>query len=148
VEIPLAVIQKDKPWHSPRRSVEQVDSADLAATLARIEGLARVMDALVTIPGTSIRMGLDGMVGLVPVVGDVIGKAISSYIIWEARRIGVSRLTLARMLGNSLVDMTFGAVPVVGDIFDVAFKANLRNLALLKADLERKGVVPRTIEHR
>ncbi len=114
--------------------------------MVRIEALARVMDSIVAIPGTNVRLGFDALLGLVPVVGDVVSQAISSYIIWEARRLGVSRWTMTRMIGNSLLDMTVGAVPVVGDAFDVAFRANLRNLALLKADLERKGVGPRTID--
>ncbi len=79
-------------------------------------------------------------------VGDIVSQAISSYIIWEARRLGASRLTMARMIGNSLVDMTIGAVPVVGDAFDVAFRANMRNLALLKAEMERKGMGRKTID--
>ncbi len=142
----MAVIDKDKPWQSPRRQGERFDRADLEATFARLDTLARVMDSIVTIPGTNVRLGLDAVLGLVPVVGDVLSQVISSYIIWEARRIGVSRLTMARMIGNSLVDMAVGAVPVVGDAFDVAFRANVRNLALLKAELERQGVTRRTID--
>jgi hypothetical protein len=142
----LAVIDKDKPWQSPRRQVERFDREEMEATLARVEALARVMDSIVTIPGTNVRLGVDALLGLIPVVGDVLSQAISSYIIWEARRVGVSRITMARMIGNSLFDMAVGAVPVVGDAFDVAFRANVRNLALLKAELERKGVSRRTLD--
>ena len=117
-----------------------------AAALARVETLAKVMDSIVTVPGTNVTIGLDAVIGLVPVIGDIISQAIASYIIWEARQLGVSRWTLARMIGNSLVDMTIGAVPVVGDAFDVVFHANLKNLALLKAELARRGVGPRTID--
>ena len=142
----MAVIDKQQRWQSPRRPAERIDEAEVEAAYKRIAALARVMDSIVAIPGTNLRIGVDAVLGLVPVVGDVISQAISSYIIWEARRLGVSRWTMARMIGNSLVDMGIGAVPLLGDAFDVAFRANLRNLALLKADLERKGLGRRTID--
>ena len=143
----MAVI--DKSWagrFGNRPPVERFDNAAVQEALARVELIARVMDSIVTIPGTNVRIGVDAVLGLVPVVGDVISQAVSSYIIWEARRLGVSRWTLARMIGNSLVDMTIGAIPVVGDAFDVAFRANLKNLALLKAELQRQGVGAKTID--
>jgi hypothetical protein len=142
----LPVIDKQARWQSPRRQVKRVDLAEAEAAYARIEALARAMDSIVAIPGTKVRVGFDALLGLVPVVGDVVSQAISSYIIWEARRLGVSRLTMARMIGNSLVDMSIGAVPVLGDAFDVAFRANMRNLALLKAEMERKGLGRKTID--
>ena len=142
----MPVIDKQTRWQSPRRQVERVDMNEAEAAYARIDALARAMDSIVTIPGTNVRVGFDALLGLVPVVGDIVSQAISSYIIWEARRLGVSRWTMARMIGNSLVDMTIGAVPVVGDAFDVAFRANMRNLALLKAEMERKGLGRRTID--
>jgi hypothetical protein len=142
----LPVIDKQVRWQSPRRQVKRIDLAEAEAAYARIEALGRAMDSIVAIPGTNVRIGFDALLGLVPVVGDLISQAISSYIIWEARRLGVSRLTMARMIGNSLVDMTIGAVPVLGDAFDVAFRANLRNLALLKAEMESKGLGRRTID--
>ena len=138
----MAVIDKSIPWQSPRRQAEReqlgMDEAD--AAYARVAALARVMDSMVAIPGTKIRLGVDALLGLVPVIGDVVSHAISSYIIWEARRIGVSRWTMARMVGNSLTDFAIGIVPLVGDAFDVAFRANMRNLALLKREMERKGL--------
>jgi len=142
----LAVIDKQQRWQSPRRPAERIDEAEVEAAYKRIAALARVMDSIVAIPGTNVRIGVDAVLGLVPVVGDVISQAISSYIIWEARRLGVSRWTMVRMIGNSLVDMGIGAVPLLGDAFDVAFRANLRNLALLKADLERKGLGRKSID--
>ena len=142
----MAVIENDRVWKSPRRQYERVNREEMDAAYARVEALARVMDSIVAIPGTNVRIGVDALLGLVPVVGDVISQAISSYIIWEARRMGVSRWTMARMVGNSLVDMAVGVVPLVGDAFDVAFRANLKNLALLKADLERRGVRTKVID--
>jgi hypothetical protein len=110
-------------------------------SLARLDALATLMDGSFTIPGTNIRMGLDGIIGLVPVAGDLISGVISSYIIWEAKQLGASRWVIGRMMTNTLIDTTLGAIPVVGDAFDVLFRNNMRNLALLKKHLARKGIV-------
>ncbi|MBS0242232.1 MAG: DUF4112 domain-containing protein [Proteobacteria bacterium] len=104
------------------------------------------MDAAVTLPGSNVRVGLDAVLGLVPVVGDVLSQVISSYIIWEARRLGVSKLTIWRMIANSTFDTLVGSVPVVGDAFDVAFRSNLKNVRLLKTELQRMGVGRPTID--
>lgn len=146
MEARLHVIEKNARWQSPRRQAERITTGEIEAAYARVDALARVMDSIVAIPGTDVRIGVDALLGLVPVIGDILSQAISSYIIWESRRLGVSRWTLTRMVGNSLMDMTIGAVPVVGDAFDVAFRANMRNLALLKAEMQKKGIGPRTID--
>lgn len=117
----------------------RIDRADLDATLARVTALAHVMDQAITIPGTNVRMGLDAALGLVPVIGDIVSQAIASYIIWEARRLGVPRLTIMRMIANSAIDTVIGAVPLAGDLFDIAYKANVKNLRLLQHHLERSG---------
>jgi hypothetical protein len=114
--------------------------AEKQAALARIELVSHLMDSAFTLPGTNTRVGLDALIGLVPVLGDLISQAISSYIIWEARQLGVSRWTMTRMIANSAVDTVVGFVPFLGDAFDVAFRANLRNLALLKQHLAREGI--------
>ena len=85
----------------------------------RLEALAKLMDGAFVIPGTNIRMGLDGLIGLVPVAGDMVSGLISTYMIWEARQLGAPRWLIARMLANTLLDTTIGAVPVLGDAFDV-----------------------------
>ncbi len=108
-------------------------------TAARLEGLARLMDGAVQIPGTSVRIGLDAFIGMVPVAGDFVSALISSYLIWEARRIGAPRWLIARMAANTLLDTTVGAIPVAGDVFDVFFRSNMKNMALLRRHLERKG---------
>lgn len=117
--------------------IERLGDLDRDASLARLDALARLMDSSLTIPGTNVRFGLDAIIGLVPVAGDLISNAISTYIVWEARKLGVSRWTLARMLANTAVDTVVGAIPIVGDAFDVAFRGNMRNLALLKAHMAR-----------
>lgn len=123
--------------------IERYADGDVEAAVARIELISRVMDSLIEIPGTNIRIGVDALIGLVPVVGDLISQAVSSYLIWEARQLGVSRFTIARMIGNTAVDTVLGFVPFVGDAFDVTFRANMRNLALLKAHLAKHGHVNR-----
>jgi hypothetical protein len=122
--------------------MERLPREEADAALARIEMIARLMDSAIALPGTNFRLGFDAVVGLVPVLGDLLSQAISTYIIWEARRLGVSKLTLARMIGNTLIDTVFGAVPVVGDAFDVVFRANMKNLRLLRQHLDKHGHRP------
>jgi hypothetical protein len=121
----------------PNEKLANMPRAEIDAAVLRVEAVARVMDSAFEIPGTKVRMGLDGLIGLVPVIGDFVSAMISSYIIWEAKNLGVSRFTLSRMVGNLAIDTVVGIVPVVGDAFDVAFKTNIKNLALLKKHLEK-----------
>jgi hypothetical protein len=86
------------------------------------------------------------MIGLVPLVGDLISQVVSSYIIWEARQLGVSRFTIGRMIANSALDTVVGIIPFAGDAFDVAFRANRKNLALLKGHLAKHGHIRRSGE--
>lgn len=120
-------------------SVDTYRDDEVEQAVARVEMLAHLMDSVVTIPGTNVRVGLDAALGLVPVVGDLLSQAVASYIIWEARRLGVSRLTLARMIGNSALDTLVGMVPFAGDAFDVMYRANRKNLALLREHLDKRG---------
>jgi hypothetical protein len=113
-------------------------------SLARLEALAKLMDGALVIPGTNTRIGLDGLIGLIPGIGDVISGLISSYLIWEARQLGVSRWVMARMVGNAFLDTAVGAIPLAGDVFDVMFRANMKNMALLRRHLEKKGYARRT----
>jgi hypothetical protein len=124
--------------------IERYANADVEASVARLEALARLMDSAIEIPGTKVRFGLDAIMGLVPVLGDLLSQLISSYIIWEARQLGVSHFTMARMIWNSTVDTFVGMVPVAGDAFDVMFRSNMKNLALLKAHLEKHGHIIRS----
>ena len=119
--------------------VEPYDAVRTEQSLARLDALARLMDGAVTIPGTSIRMGLDGLIGLVPVAGDLVSGLVSSYLIWEARQLGASRWVIGRMMANTALDTLVGAVPVVGDAFDVLFRVK-KNMALLRRHLENRGM--------
>ena len=108
-------------------------------SVARLEALGRLMDGAFVLPGTNIRLGLDAIIGLVPVAGDVISGLVSSYLIWEARRLGAPRWLIGRMMVNTFLDTTIGAIPLVGDAFDVMFRANMKNMALLRRHMEKRG---------
>ena len=110
--------------------------------VARLEALGRLMDGAFVLPGTTFRLGLDAIIGLVPVAGDVISGLVSSYLIWEARQLGAPRWLIVRMMANTLLDTTIGAIPVVGDAFDVMFRANMKNMALLRRHMEKRGLTP------
>lgn len=111
--------------------------------IARLKRLAQALDSQFSIGG--FKFGLDGIIGLVPVVGDIVTGAIGLYVIKEARRLGASRWTLARMYTNWGIDVTIGAIPVVGDLFDMAWKSNSKNLKMLIADLEKRAVELREV---
>lgn len=102
------------------------------ARLRRLDSLGRLLDDSIPIPGTNRRFGVEALIGLVPGVGDGVGALLSTYIIVEAARFGLPRATLVRMAGHVALEAVVGAVPVLGDLFDAAYKANLRNVALLK----------------
>jgi Domain of unknown function (DUF4112) len=116
-------------------------------SVARIAALAHLLDSAIPIPGTNRTIGIDAVLGLIPGVGDVVSAALSSYIIWEARQLGLPRWKIARMIGNVALDSTVGAVPLVGDLFDMAYKSNQRNLRIVVEHLERTGrMTPSVIE--
>ena len=110
----------------------------LDADIAHLDRLAHRMDSLFRVPGTQIRVGLDSILGLVPGVGDALALAPAGYILWKAHQHGAPRRTLARMAANTGIDTLIGSIPLIGDLFYVGFKANRRNVALLKEHLERK----------
>ena len=109
---------------------------DRADDRTRLTALARALDTALRIPGTNVRFGLDAVIGLVPGVGDVAGAAIAGYIVLAAARRGAPPSLLARMLLNIAIDTVLGAVPVLGDVFDVAWRANSRNVALLERHVD------------
>ena len=111
--------------------------------MREVERIARVLDDVATIPGTRIRIGLDSLLGLLPAGGDIVGGALSAWIIIAAARMGAPPAVLARMGGNVLLDTAVGTVPVLGDLFDIAFRANRRNVDLMRSYVERPGEVHR-----
>ena len=105
-------------------------------TRKRLERLAWLMDNSIPIPGTGARVGIDPLIGLVPWIGDAMGAVVSSYIINEAARLGAPKSVLLKMAFNVFLDALIGIVPAVGDLFDFAWKANLRNVRLLERYME------------
>ena len=108
-----------------------------AAEIARLDRLADLLDSRFRLPGTGIRFGLDGLLGLVPGIGDTLTLLPSAWLVWRAWQLGLPRSDIARMATNTGVDYAVGLVPILGDIFDVAFKGNRRNIAILRATLEK-----------
>ena len=114
---------------------------------AKILNLARWLDNKIVLPG-GFRIGFDGLIGLIPGVGDTIGSMLSFYIVTQAARMGASVTTLIRMIGNILVELIVGSIPIIGDLFDFAWKANVRNLALLDQQINIQPVTTTTPESR
>jgi hypothetical protein len=114
--------------------------------IARVTMVAKLMDSAFVIPGLNRRVGLDSVLGLVPGIGDALSAALASYIIWEARQLGLPRWKIARMIGNVAVDTTIGAIPLAGDLFDVFFKSNERNLRIIHEHLGITKRGPRQID--
>jgi hypothetical protein len=106
--------------------------------LARLDALAKLLDVAFIVPGTNVRYGIDGLIGLIPVIGDIITTAISLWLVREARALGAPWHLTMRMLGNVALDGVVGAVPLVGDAFDVMFRANVRNVKLLRRWMEKQ----------
>src|SRR3954447_1415464 len=112
--------------------MSQVDS------IARVTAVAKFLDSAFVIPGTNRRFGMDAVIGLVPGIGDVLSAVLASYIIWEARQLGLPRWKIARMVANVAFDTALGAIPIAGDVFDVFFKANQRNVRIIQDHVGKK----------
>lgn len=110
---------------------------DPGSVRQRVEAMERLLEGVFTVPGINRRVGLDTIIGLVPVVGDLAGAALGSWLIWEARNLGMSKLQLARMAGNVGVDTVIGLVPFVGDVADFMFRSNTRNLRIVRRHLDK-----------
>jgi hypothetical protein len=120
-----------RTWNASRTSEDFADGAERLRRLRRLSGIARLMDTAIGIPGTRIRFGADSIMGLLPVIGDGAGAMIGLYIVNEARRLGVPKEKLTRMVGNIAMDAVVGSVPLVGDLFDVYFKSHRRNVDMI-----------------
>ena len=127
---------------SPQEQIEQLANQlpigrDPASVRRRLEAVEGVLERMFVLPGINRPIGLDSIVGLIPVVGDVITASMGAWLIWEARNLGMSKFQLMRMMGNLGVDTALGAIPLVGDLFDFAFRSNSRNLRIVKRYLDK-----------
>ena len=128
-------------------TASRFDPAQLAATLPlgrdpaavrqRVEALERILERAFILPGLNRPVGLDFIVGLIPVVGDLIAAAMGSWLVWEGRNLGLSKFQIARMMGNVGFDAVLGFVPFVGDAADLYFRSNTRNLKIIKRHLDK-----------
>lgn len=119
---------------------------DPVAIRARVETLERVLERSFTVPGINRQVGLDAIVGLIPVAGDLVSAAVGLYLVWEARNLGMSKFQLARMTANVGFDSLVGAIPVAGDLFDFVFRSNSRNLKLIRRHLDKHHPQTRVID--
>ena len=110
---------------------------DPASVRQRIEAMERLLERSFTIPGIRLPVGLDAVAGLIPVVGDLLAAGLGAYLIWEASNLGLPKWKLWRMAGNVAFDSAIGAVPVAGDLFDLLFRSNSRNLRIVKRHLDK-----------
>jgi hypothetical protein len=115
--------------------IPRADRAD-GDPVAEVELLAWLLDNSIPIPATGRRIGLDAIIGLIPIAGDVASAGLGLFVVWRGARLGLPRVVVARMLLNSALDLAVGAIPLIGDAFDLWFKANTRNLRLMRRHLE------------
>ncbi len=119
---------------------------DAASVRARVTAMEKLLERSLVIPGINMPVGLDVLVGLVPVVGEIVTTAMGAYIIWEARNLGMSRWQQARMGANVLFDTAIGAIPLVGDVADLAFRSNTKNLRIILKHIDKHHPEARVIE--
>ena len=119
---------------------------DVVSIRQRVEAMEILLERSFKLPGTNYPIGLDAIIGLIPVLGDIITTAMGAYIVWEARNLGLPKWKLWRMAGNIAVDTVVGVVPVVGDAADLVFRSNTRNLRIIKKHLDKHHPATRVIE--
>lgn len=125
---------------------EMPTGTDAASVRARVEMMERLLERSFVVPGVNMPVGLDALIGLVPVLGDVAAAAMGAYLVWEARNLGLPKWKLARMGANVLFDTAVGAIPVVGDAADFLFRSNTRNLRIIRKHLDKHHPQTRVIE--
>jgi hypothetical protein len=112
----------------------------------RVEALEQLLERSFHIPGTKVPVGLDSIIGLVPVVGDLVTAAMGAYMVWEARNLGMSKFHLMRMAANVGIDTALGAIPLAGDAFDFLWRSNSKNLRIIKKHLDKHHPGTRVID--
>lgn len=131
-----------------KRLAEQLPdvSRDPQAVRNRVEAMEKVLERAFVIPGINRPIGLDSIVGLIPVVGDIATALMGAYIVWEARNLGMSKMQLTRMAANVGIDTALGAIPLAGDVFDFLWRSNSRNLKIVRKHLDKHHPGTRTLE--
>jgi hypothetical protein len=119
---------------------------DVVSVRKRIEAMEHLLEGLFRIPGTNYKIGLDVILDLIPVGGDVIGSLMGAWMVWEARNLGMSKTQMARMFGNVGVDFLLGLIPIVGAVPDALFRSNSRNLKIIKRHLDKHHPSTATVE--
>jgi hypothetical protein len=144
--MPVSQEQFDKMAKDLSDQIPGFSGSDPHAVRARVEALEKILERAFVIPGTKIPFGLDSIVGLIPVVGDVVTAVMGAYLVWEARNLGMSKWQLVRMTANVGVDTALGAIPLVGDAFDLVFRSNSKNLRIVKKHLDKHHPGTRVID--
>ncbi len=131
-----------------KRLAEQLPdvSRDPQAVRNRVEKMEKVLENIFVIPGINRPIGLDSIIGLIPVVGDIVTAIMGAYIVWEARNLGMSKMQLTRMAANVGIDTALGAIPLAGDLFDFLWRSNSKNLKIVKKHLDKHHPGTRTLE--
>lgn len=135
----------DRRWAQPMK-FSVPTGTDAASVRARVIAMEKLLERSLVIPGINMPVGLDALVGLVPVLGEVVTAAMGAYIVWEARNLGLPKWKLARMGANVLFDTAIGAIPLIGDAADFLFRSNTKNLKILLKHLDTHHPESRIIE--
>lgn len=129
-----------------RMGFELPVGTDAMAIRRRVEAMEKLLERSMTIPGTNYPIGLDSIIGLIPVLGDVVTTAMGAYIVWEARNLGLPKWKIARMVGNIAFDTAIGVIPLIGDAADFVFRSNTKNLRIIRNYLDKHHPATKIIE--
>lgn len=136
----------ERPKHGQMSQMSVPTGTDPASVRARVEALETLLERSFRIPGINMPVGLDAIVGLVPVLGDIVTTALGAYVVWEARNLNMPKWKLWRMGGNVAIDTVIGLIPLVGDAADLLYRSNTRNLRIIKKHLDKHHPETRVIE--
>ncbi|MBD2843420.1 DUF4112 domain-containing protein [Erythrobacter rubeus] len=136
----------DGPDRPQTLSLKLPSGTDPASVRMRVEIMEKLLERSFRVPGVNMSVGLDAIIGLIPVVGDFITTAMGAYIVWEGRNLGMSKWQLSRMGANVAFDTAIGLVPFVGDAADFLFRSNSRNLRIIKKHLDKHHPETRIID--
>ena len=136
----------ERPEQVQINQVTLSTGSDPASVRARVEALEMLLERSFRIPGTNVPVGMDAILGLVPILGDIITAALGSYVVWEARNLNMPKWKIWRMGGNVALDALLGFVPLVGDAADFLFRSNTKNLKIIKKHLDKHHPETRVIE--